>query len=125
MSVEIPKMVAMWSEGWASLDAERIANLYAVNGKHMSSVVTERMGIENGTLTSRAAIQLYAEQSAKRLASFRAEIINVISEDTPKGGKACVEYWRILNGDENRRQRVAEILEWENDEITSCRVFHF
>jgi hypothetical protein len=125
MPADIPDIVAQWRDSWASLDAERIANLYAEDGMHMSSVVTERMGIGNGTLKSRAAVRIYAEEAAKRLTSFRADIIDVISEIRPDGGKASVEYWRILNGNEERRQRVVELIEWKNGKITSCRVYHF
>lgn len=118
-------MVTRWQAAWTSLDADRIAALYAEDGEHMSSVVAERMGIADGRLTSRAAIHAYAQAAAERLQSFRADIINIISDVSDHGGRASVEYWRVLNGDEATRGLVIEILEWRGNEITSCRVFHF
>lgn len=125
MTQQIPDMVMRWQAAWTSLDADRIAALYAENGEHMSSVVSERMGIADGRLTSRAAIHAYAQAAAKRLQSFRADIINVIADTSDEGGRASVEYWRVLNGEETSRGHVIEILEWRANEITSCRVFHF
>lgn len=122
---QIPDMVTRWQAAWTSLDADRIAALYAEDGEHMSSVVAERMGIADGRLTSRAAIHAYAQAAAERLQSFRADIINIISDVSDHGGRASVEYWRVLNGDEATRGLVIEILEWRGNEITSCRVFHF
>ena len=91
----------------------------------MSHVVTERMGISSGTLKSRAAIRLYVDTSVKRLKSFRADIISVISDGDDSNGRAAVEYWRIINGNEGQRTRVIERIEWHDGKLTSCRVFHF
>ncbi|MCE9649458.1 MAG: nuclear transport factor 2 family protein [Parvibaculum sp.] len=118
---EIPDMVARWKAAWESLDAERVAALYAEDGTHMSGVVTERMGIADGTLRGRDAIRAYAAAARTRLKSFRADIIDVVAGD----GRASVEYWRVLDGDEAARTRTVEILEWRGAEITACRVFHF
>jgi len=117
----IPQMVLRWRDAWTSLDPDRIAALYAAEGTHMSSVVSERMGLADGTLRGREAVRAYAAASAARLKSFHAEIVDVIAERS----RASVEYWRVLNGDEARRTRVVEILEWQGDEIIACRVFHF
>jgi len=125
MTEKWPDIVVRWRDAWTSLDADRVAALYAEDGEHMSSVVTERLGITNGTLKSRAAIHTYALAAAKRLTRFQADIIDVVTEQNAEGGKASVEYWRILNGNTEGRTRVIEILEWRQNEITSCRVFHF
>lgn len=114
-------MVRRWQEAWASLDPDRIAALYAEDATHMSAVVAERMGRADGTLRGREEIRAYAAVSASRLENFRADIIDVVANDT----RASVEYWRILNRDETRRMRVVEILEWRGDNVTACRVFHF
>jgi uncharacterized protein (TIGR02246 family) len=118
---EIPDMVARWKAAWESLDAERVAALYAEDGTHMSGVVTERMGIADGTLRGRDAIRAYAAAARARLKNFRADIIDVVAGN----GRASVEYWRVLDGDEAARTRTVEILEWRGGEITACRVFHF
>lgn len=114
-------MVHRWQQAWASLDPDRVAALYAENGTHMSAVVRERMGVADGKLTGREEIHAYAKAAAGRFKSFEAAIINVIAEND----RASVEYWRVLNGDTENRTRVIEILEWQGDEITACRVFHF
>ncbi|MDR3499662.1 MAG: nuclear transport factor 2 family protein [Parvibaculum sp.] len=121
MAGKIPDMVLRWQAAWTSLDADRVAALYAEDGTHMSAVVAERMGIVDGTLKGRAEIRAYAAAARARLKSFRADIISTIAED----GRASIEYWRVLDGDDTARSRVVEILEWRKDEITACRVFHF
>jgi len=125
MEITLPDMVARWQAAWTSLDPDRVAALYAVDGQHMSSVVKERMGIADGTLKSREEVHAYAAASAARLKSFRADIMQVIADEDGASGRAAVEYWRILNGDEENRMRVIEMVEWRDNEITSCRVFHF
>ena len=120
-----PKIVTDWQSAWASLNADRIIDLYTEDAEHMSHVVTERMGITSGTLKSRAAIRLYVEASVKRLSGFRADIISVISDCNGDDGRAAVEYWRIINGKEDQRTRVMERIEWQGGKLTSCRVFHF
>ena len=122
---ELHKVVAAWQSSWTSLDPDIITDLYAEDAEHMSNVVTQRMGLGSGTLKSRAAIRLYVEESVKRLTSFRADIISVIMEDHGTEGCAAVEYWRTLNGNDDKRSRVFELLEWRNDKLTSCRVYHF
>ncbi|MDO8421821.1 MAG: nuclear transport factor 2 family protein [Parvibaculum sp.] len=122
---EWPRIVTEWQSAWASLDADRIVDLYTEDAEHMSHVVTERMGISSGTLKSRAAIRLYVDTSVKRLKSFRADIISVISDGDDSNGRAAVEYWRIINGNEGQRTRVIERIEWHDGKLTSCRVFHF
>jgi len=125
MEIILPDMVARWQAAWTSLDPDRVADLYAVDGQHMSSVVAERMGIADGTLKSREEVRAYATASAARLKSFRADIMQVISDEDGPSGRAAVEYWRILNDDEENCMRVVEMVEWRDNEITSCRVFHF
>lgn len=118
---DIPEMVLRWQAAWTALDPDRVAALYAENGTHMSAVVTERMGVPDGTLRGREQVRAYAAASAKRLKSFRADILDVVTD----GSRAAVEYWRIIDGDEAHPKRVVEILEWRDGEITACRVFHF
>ena len=125
MELRIPDMVARWQAAWTSLDPDRVAALYAKNGEHRSSVVRERMDRADGTLRSREEVRAYAQTSANRLKSFRADIIGVIAEEDGASGRAAVEYLRILNGEEDKRMRVIEVVEWRDNEITSCRVFHF
>lgn len=117
----VPPIVHRWQQAWASLDPDRIAALYAENGTHMSAVVRERMGIADGTLKGREEVRAYAKASAERLKNFEAVIIDVIAEND----RASVEYWRVLDGNTEKRTRVIEILEWQGEEITACRVFHF
>ncbi len=125
MEQAIPDMVTRWQAAWTSLDPDRVAALYAEDGQHMSSVVVERLGIADGTLRSREEVRAYAQASASRLKSFRADIMQVIADEDGANGRAAVEYWRILNGEEDKRMRVIEIVEWRDNEITSCRVYHF
>tara|TARA_R110000824_G_scaffold390760_8_gene587756 strand:- start:11348 stop:11725 length:378 start_codon:yes stop_codon:yes gene_type:complete len=125
MATDTKTITERWQSSWTSLDPDAITDLYTDNGIHMSNVVVERMGIASGTLKSRAAIRLYVEESVKRLKSFRAEIIKVTSAETEIGGSATIEYWRILNENMERKSRVCEIIDWEGDKITSCRVYHF
>ena len=125
MEITLPDMITRWKAAWTSLVPDRVAALYAVDGQHMSSVVKERMGIANGTLKSREEVRAYATASAARLKSFRADIMQVIADEDGANGRAAIEYWRILNGDEDNRMRVIEMVEWRDNEITSCRVFHF
>ena len=120
-----PDMVTRWQAAWESLDPARIEAIYASGAIHMSSVVAERMKCSDGTLRGRAEIRAYAEASTARLKSFKADILSVIADAKDGTGRVSVEYWRILDGDEKRRARVVEILEWENDRVTACRVFHF
>lgn len=120
-----PAMVAAWQAAWQSLDPDRIAGLYASNATHMSSAVVERMKRPDGTLKGSAELRAYAEAVKMQIASFRADIIDVIAETTSEGGRASVEYWRVVNGDKEKRKRVVEIIEWQGDKITACRVFHF
>ncbi len=120
-----PKIVTQWQSAWASLDADTIIDLYTEDAEHMSHVVTERMGIASGTLKTRAKIKLYVDESTKRLSSFRADIISVVSDGNDDAGNAAVEYWRIINGREDQRTRVMERVEWHGGKLTSCRVFHF
>jgi hypothetical protein len=121
MAGKIPDMVLRWQSAWTSLDPDCVAALYAEDGTHMSAVVTERMGIADGTLRGREHVRAYAAAARARLKSFRADIIDVIADE----GRASVEYWRVLDGNEAARSRVVEILEWRGDKITACRVFHF
>ncbi|HEX7775793.1 MAG TPA: nuclear transport factor 2 family protein [Parvibaculum sp.] len=121
MTGKIPPMVSRWQAAWTNLDADSVAALYADDGTHMSAVVTERMGIADGTLKGREEIRAYAAAARARLKSFRADIIDVIAEE----GRASVEYWRVIDGNETASTRVVEILEWQGDKITACRVFHF
>lgn len=125
MAIDTKTIVERWQSSWTSLDPDAITDLYAENGVHMSSVVIERMGIASGTLKSRAAIRLYVEEAVKRLTSFRAEIITVTATETETGGSVTIEYWRILNENMDRKSRVCEIVDWQDDKITSCRVYHF
>lgn len=120
-----PRIVTDWQSAWASLDADRIIDLYTEDAEHMSHVVTERMGLASGTLKTRAAIKLYVDESVKRLSGFRADIISVVSDGNDDKGRAAVEYWRIVNGKEDQRTRVIERIEWRDNKLTSCRVFHF
>lgn len=120
-----PDMVVRWQAAWQSLDPARIEALYAPDATHMSSVVTARVKRSDGTLRGRTEIRAYAEASAARLKSFHADILDVIADVKDGAGRASVEYWRVVDGDESSRIRVVEILEWENDGITACRVFHF
>lgn len=121
----IPAMVLKWQDAWTSLDPEKVAALYAEGATHMSSAVTARMDRADGTLHGPAELRAYAAAVAKVLTSFRADITNVIAEGTDEEGRAAIEYWRVVNGDEAGRKRVAEILEWKQGKLTACRVFHF
>lgn len=123
--MELPIIVARWRDAWQSLDPVTIAGLYAPEGTHMSAVVASRMKRPDGTLIGPAEIRAYAEATAAQLDSFEADIMNVIAEETSSGGRASVEYWRTVNGDRAGRKRVVEIIEWSDDKITACRVFHF
>lgn len=123
--MEIPGMVAAWQEAWQSLDPGRIAVLYESNATHMSGAVVERMKRPNGTLQGPDELRAYAQAVKTQISSFRADLLNVIAEETPNGGQASVEYWRVINGDEAGKKRVVEIIEWKDGKITACRVFHF
>jgi len=118
-------MVGRWKAAWESLDPAPIAALYAPQGTHMSEGVVKRMNRPDGLLTGPGDLRAYAEATAAELESFRADILDVISEETSDEGRASVEYWRIVNGDEAGRRRVVEIIEWKRNLITACRVFHF
>ncbi len=118
-------MVLKWQAAWSSLDPEKVAALYADDATHMSSAVTARMNRADGTLRGHAELRAYATAVAKVLTDFRADITNVIAEGTDEEGRAAIEYWRVVNGDEAGRKRVAEILEWKNGKLIACRVFHF
>ena len=121
----LPLMVQKWQTAWQALDPDAVAALYAPEGTHMSGVVRERLGKEDATLRGPEEVRQYATASARALKSFRADIFNVISDGNDEAGRAAIEYWRILNGDETNRMRVMEAMEWSGGKITSCRVFHF
>ncbi|MBX3493620.1 MAG: nuclear transport factor 2 family protein [Parvibaculum sp.] len=121
----LPEIVVRWKTAWECLDAARIEALYAPGATHMSSVVVERMNRADGTLRGLPEIRAYAEAAAGRLASFKADILQVIADETGGAGRASVEYWRVLNGNEEGRTRAVEIIEWSDGRITACRVFHF
>lgn len=123
--MKIPQMVLKWQAAWSSLDAEKVAALYAEDATHMSAAVTARMNRADGTLHGPAELHAYAVEVAKVLKSFRADITSVIAEGTDEEGRAAIEYWRVVNGDEAGRKRVAEILEWKQGKLSACRVFHF
>lgn len=123
--MEVPAMVAAWQAAWQSLDPDRVANLYAADGTHMSEGVVARMNRACGTLKGVDEIRAYASIAASQLESFQACILDVITEETPDGGRASVEYWRVVNGDETGRKRVVEIIEWRGEKIAASRVFHF
>jgi len=123
--MEVPAIVAAWQAAWQSLDPERVASLYAEEATHMSEVVAARMNRADGTLKGVDEIRAYASAAASQLKSFRADLLNVIAEETSTGGRASVEYWRVVNRDEAGRKRVVEIIEWRGEKITACRVFHF
>lgn len=123
--MKLPAMVLKWQAAWSSLDPEKVAALYAEGATHMSAAVTARMNRADGTLHGPAELHAYAVEVAKVLRSFRADITNVIAGGTDQEGRAAIEYWRVVNGDEAGRKRVAEILEWKNGKLTACRVFHF
>lgn len=125
MPQPIPDIVLRWHTTWSSLDADRITAMFCENATHSSPYVNEYMGLSATALKSRAAIQLYADVVCARLKSFEYELISVIADYDETGGKAAVEYWRILDGDHEHRRRSVEMLEWSGDEFTSCRVFHF
>lgn len=121
----IPAMASRWQAAWQSLDPDAIVALYAPHSTHMSDSVVRHMKRADGTLRGTADIRAFAEATAGRLSSFRADILDAIAEEGPEGGKASIEYWRIVNGDEADRKRVVEIIEWRGNAITACRVFHF
>ena len=123
--IALPAMVARWKAAWEALDPQAVAALYAPDGTHMSSVVRERLGKEDATLRGPEEVLQYATASANTLKSFHADIFNVIAEGNDETGRAAVEYWRILNGDEANRMHVMEAMDWTGGKITSCRVFHF
>lgn len=123
--LDCPRIVTEWHSAWTSLDADRIIDLYTEDAEHMSHLVAERMRLASGTLKSRAAIKLYVDETVKRLKSFHADIISVISIGDDDDGQAAVEYWRIVNGDEAQRSRVLERIEWRGGKLTSARIFHF
>ncbi|MEP2830417.1 nuclear transport factor 2 family protein [Parvibaculum sp.] len=123
--MDLPSMVAAWQAAWQSLDPDRVAVLYASGATHMSGAVVKRMNRPDGMLTGPAEIRAYATAVAKQIGSFRADITNVIANEETAGGSAAVEYWRVLDGNEREQTRVVEILEWQGDKITACRVFHF
>ncbi len=123
--IALPAMVARWKAAWEALDPQAVAALYAPDGTHMSGVVRERLGKEDATLHGPEEVLEYATASAKALKSFHADIFNVIADGNDETGRAAVEYWRILNGDETNRMRVMETMEWSGGRIISCRVFHF
>ena len=122
--MEVPAIVAAWKAAWQSLDPERVASLYTEEATHMSEVVVARMNRADGTLKGVDEIRAYATAAASQLKSFEARILDVIAKQTPDGGRASVEYWRVVNGDEAGRKRVVEIIEWRGEKITACRVFH-
>lgn len=123
--MNLPSMVAAWQAAWQSLDPDRVAALYGPGATHMSGAVVKRMNRPDGILTGPAEIRAYATAVANQIGSFRADIANVIAHEEAYGGAAAIEYWRVIDGNENERTRVAEILEWQGDKITACRVFHF
>ena len=123
--MNLPAMVLKWQSAWQSLDPETVAALYARDGTHMSEGVVKRMDRPDGMLKGPDELRAYARASVAQLQSFRIDILDAISETDAKGGRASVEYWRVVNGDEAGRNRVVEILEWTGEAITACRVFHF
>ncbi|MBX3508126.1 MAG: nuclear transport factor 2 family protein [Parvibaculum sp.] len=123
--MNLPRMVAEWQRAWSDLDPEKVAALYAEGATHMSAAVTTYLNRPDATLHGPAEMRTYAAAVATRLTGFRADITNVIAEGTDDEGRAAIEYWRVVNGDEAGRKRVAEILEWKHAKLTACRVFHF
>ncbi len=123
--MSIPAMVCRWKEAWEGLDPAPIAALYASTGTHMSEGVVARMSRPDGLLTGPGELKAYAEASVAKLKSFRIDILDVIAEEAAGEGRASVEYWRVVNGNDAERKRVVEIIEWKQDLITACRVFHF
>lgn len=123
--MNIPAMARRWQAAWQSLNPDAIAALYTPHSTHMSDSVVRHMNRADGTLRGTADMRAFAEATAGRLKSFRADIVDVIAEEGPGSGKASIEYWRVVNGDEADRKLVVEIIEWEGEAITACRVFHF
>jgi hypothetical protein len=119
-----PQIIREWQQAWASLNPERVAALYCSDGTHDSAAVTSYMKRADTTLRGVDEIRTYAGIVSTTLKSFRADIIQVIAEGTDFAGRASVEYWRVVNGDEPNRKRVVEIIEWQNGKIKACRVFH-
>ena len=123
--MRVPVMVDRWKAAWEGLEPAPIAALYAPEATHMSQSVVARMNRPNGLLTGPEELRAYAEATVAKLKSFRIDILDVIAVEKPEEGRASIEYWRVVNGDEAGRKRVVEIIEWQQDLITACRVFHF
>jgi nuclear transport factor 2 (NTF2) superfamily protein len=110
-----------WKAAWESLDPEKVATLYAPNATHRSAMV-ERIYPELGRseLRGREEIREYARRAFTRFTAIRFEIAAVIEDDK----HAAVEYRRFVNT-ETEATEVLEMIEWSNDLLTACRVFHF
>src|SRR5258706_6436397 len=97
MQPKLSKRLERWCEAWQSLDAKRVAKLYAADALHQSKTVT-RVHPDNveGRLEGRQAIAELATAGAARLSAIRFEPFGV----TETENASVLEYRRIYNNDE-------------------------
>jgi hypothetical protein len=121
MPTKLSKRLERWCEAWQSLDAERVAKLYAIDAVHQSQTVT-RAFPENlqGRLKGRQAIAKLAAVGAARLSAIRFEPFAA----TETENSSVLEYRRIYNNDEASATNVCEVIFWRGEEIVESRVYH-
>ena len=113
--------VTRWKAAWESLDADRVAELYAANATHSSPQVPRVYPeARDGVLRGVGQIREYARRGLARYTALRFELETV----TENSERSAVEYRRYSNVDTSGPLHGLELIDWHGPLIAAVRVFH-
>ncbi len=113
--------VTRWKEAWESLDANRVAALYASTATHTSGLVPQLMPETQSTsLHGVEQIREYARRALARYSQLRFDVRSA----TENEDFSAIEYLRHSNLDGASPRHVVELIEWQGSRIRAVRVFH-
>jgi hypothetical protein len=121
MQTNLSTRLTRWREAWQSLDAKRIAEIYADEAVHLSQSVS-RIFPDNveGCIRGRKPIAEWAQAISARLKALHFEPLHA----TETEDASIFEYSRTFNNDKATAVRVCEVIVWRGDEVIESRVYH-
>ncbi|MEO8557748.1 MAG: nuclear transport factor 2 family protein [Rhodospirillales bacterium] len=119
--VAISPRVQSWLDAWQGSDADAVAALYVVTGRHESArIATAMPELGRSHLIGPDELRAYASRAFARLSWRRFEITSLTEQER----FSVLEYLRHSPLDATPA-RVCEVLQWQGAQLIASRAYHF
>ncbi len=107
-----------WFDAFNQHDIEALLSLYAEDAEHYSPKLKIHQPETNGLIKGKQALRNWWMDAFARLPHLHYRVLRLTSQDN----RVFMEYIRHTHGEEDLQ--VGEVLEINNEQIISSRVYH-